>query len=154
MDLGEAVDGPGRERRETWLAAALLVLLPALVFANTLRNGYHLDDFYRVVGNPELERFWPPHRHFLDPRTSATLPHLVQYRPLLPLSLSVDVALADEPPAQQSDQDHGQDAPPLAVAHPATGPTVAVTARAERRRVRPPAPPPALRALRTIVLTC
>jgi Flp pilus assembly protein TadD len=74
--------------------AALLVLLTSLVFANTLRNELHLDDHPRIADNPEIERFWPPWRHFVDPRTSSILPQVVQYRPLLPLTLSVDHTLA------------------------------------------------------------
>jgi len=74
---------------------ALLVLATLLVFSNTFRNGYHLDDFPRIVENPELERVLPLGRHFLDPRTSSAIPHVVQYRPLLPISLAVNRALAD-----------------------------------------------------------
>ena len=77
------------------LALVLLVALPALVYANTLRNGYHLDDDYRIVGNPELERVWPPWRHFFDKSTGSTLPSLAQYRPMLPLTLSVNHWLSD-----------------------------------------------------------
>ncbi|MEM7311073.1 MAG: tetratricopeptide repeat protein [Planctomycetota bacterium] len=75
--------------------ALLLVLLPALVFSNALRNDYHLDDIYRIRDNVEIERVAPVGRHFFDPRTSATLPQLVQYRPLLPLSLSLTAWAGD-----------------------------------------------------------
>jgi tetratricopeptide (TPR) repeat protein len=71
----------------------LLVVAGAIVFANTLHNELALDDVYRVEKNHEIERFWPPWRHFTDPRTSSALPRIVQYRPLLPLSLSVGEAL-------------------------------------------------------------
>ncbi|MDP6762994.1 MAG: tetratricopeptide repeat protein [Planctomycetota bacterium] len=77
-----------------WHLAGLL-LLPALVFANSLSGEYHLDDVYRIEDNPQLERVRPVWRHFTDPTTSATLPQLVQYRPLLPLSLSLNRALSD-----------------------------------------------------------
>lgn len=60
------------------------------VYFNTLPNAFHLDDFYRIVDNPGVQEFWPPWRHFVDPSTSCTLPRIVQYRPLLPLSLSVN----------------------------------------------------------------
>ena len=73
----------------------VLVLAVGLVFANTLGNSLHLDDAYRIADNPELERVRPLLRHFTDPRTSATLPQLAAYRPLLPLSLSLNAALAD-----------------------------------------------------------
>lgn len=61
-----------------------------VVFLNTLQNGFHLDDFYRIVDNPGVEEFWSPWRHFVDPSTSCTLPRIVQYRPLMPLSLSIN----------------------------------------------------------------
>ncbi len=74
---------------------ALLIVLPFLVFSNTLDNALHLDSVYRVGQNPELEQVRPMMRHFTDPRTSATLPQLAQYRPLLPLSLSINAAVSD-----------------------------------------------------------
>ncbi len=77
------------------LAVALLLLVPAAIYANTLDNGYHLDDEYRIVKNLELERVWPPWRHFFDSSTGSALPSLVLYRPLLPLSLSVNHWLSD-----------------------------------------------------------
>ena len=66
-------------------AVALLVLLPVAVFASSLDNGFHLDDFYRIVDNPGIRQVAPMGRHFTDPSTNAWLPRLVQYRPLLPL---------------------------------------------------------------------
>lgn len=77
------------------LAIAFLAVVPALLFADTLDNGYHLDDGYRIVDNLELERVWPPWRHFLDASTSSSLPDLIHYRPMLPLSLSVNHWLSD-----------------------------------------------------------
>ena len=76
-----------------WLAPVGIVLVCLLVFRNVLNNAYALDDYYRVVDNPGIQQFWPPWRHFLDPHTSSTLDRIVQYRPLLPLTLSIDVAL-------------------------------------------------------------
>ena len=79
----------------SWHHVAILVALSCLVYANTLQNSYHLDDNSRIVNNPEIDRFWPPARHFFDPATSSILPQVTQFRPLLPLSLSVDRAFAD-----------------------------------------------------------
>ncbi|MCP4202664.1 MAG: tetratricopeptide repeat protein [bacterium] len=78
-----------------WLHLLLILLACAGTFANTLENSLQLDDAYRVASNPEVKRFWPPWRHFLDPRTSTSLPTLEQYRPLLPLSLSLNNELSD-----------------------------------------------------------
>lgn len=86
------MDAPRSSTRRA-LHIVFLVVAGAIVFANTLHNELHLDDVYRVEKNHEIERFWPPWRHFADPRTSSALPQIVQYRPLLPLSLSVGEAL-------------------------------------------------------------
>src|ERR1051325_12243621 len=67
-----------------------------LVYANTLQNAFHLDDFYRVIGNPGIHKLWPIWRHFVDPWTMSTLDRITQYRPLLPLSLSVHYAVAGD----------------------------------------------------------
>lgn len=75
---------------------AVLVVAVCLSFANTLNNGFHLDDFYRVVDNPGIHRFWPVTRHFLDPGTMSTLDRIAQFRPLLPLTLSLNYALAGD----------------------------------------------------------
>ena len=74
----------------------ILVLASVLAYSNTLENGFQFDDLYRVQGNPGVQEFWSPLRHFADESTSATLPRLRQYRPLLPLSLSVNYGV--EPP--------------------------------------------------------
>lgn len=75
------------------LHIAAIVGLAALVFANALQNGFHLDDYYRVVNNPAIETLSTLGRHFVDPYTSATIPEVTQYRPLLPVSLSLSYAL-------------------------------------------------------------
>lgn len=95
MDDGAGTREPvsGRRALPPRASVALLVLVTVLVFANALPGGFHLDDHFRVVQNPEITRFWPPWRHLLDPSTSSSLPSIVQYRPLLPLTLSIDHAL-------------------------------------------------------------
>ncbi len=91
-DPVEPTFGSGRSARQVTVHLALIVLATALAFGNTLHSELHLDDAYRVANNPELDRVWPPWRHFVDPRTSSTIPQIEQYRPLLPLSLSVNKA--------------------------------------------------------------
>ena len=70
-----------------------------VAYANVYPNAYQLDDAYRVEDNPGIERFWPPWRHFADPGTMSSLPRIVQYRPLLPLTLSANRALFGHSPA-------------------------------------------------------
>jgi tetratricopeptide (TPR) repeat protein len=79
-----------------WWHVGLIVLACGIVYSNTLENAFHLDDAYRVEDNPGVQRFWPPWRHFTDETTSSHLPRLVQYRPLLPLTLSINYAIAGD----------------------------------------------------------
>jgi tetratricopeptide (TPR) repeat protein len=76
--------------------AAILTVLTCVVFGNSIFNGFHLDDFYRVVDNPGIHQISRPWVHFLDPRTMSTLDRITGYRPMLPLTLSVNYAIARE----------------------------------------------------------
>ncbi|MGZ8474268.1 MAG: tetratricopeptide repeat protein [Candidatus Deferrimicrobiaceae bacterium] len=80
-------------------AAGILVLVTAATFANTLPNAFHLDDFYRLVENPAVRVVSPWWRHFVDVHTMATLPTITNYRPLLPLTLSLNYAVGGLNPA-------------------------------------------------------
>ena len=76
-----------------WVIASVLVFAILIAFVPTLHAPFLLDDYWRIVGNEGVHHFWPPWRHFTDPRTSAAMASLVQFRPLLPLSFSADIAL-------------------------------------------------------------
>lgn len=67
-----------------------------LVYSNTLENGFHFDDYNRVVDNPGIQKVFPITRHFIEPSTMANLPRNVIYRPLLPLSFSLNYAVSGE----------------------------------------------------------
>jgi len=82
--------------RRTLAYLAIIVLVSVAVFLNTMPNEFHLDDYYRVADNPGIQTVWPPWRHFVDPRTMSTLPQITQFRPLLPLTLSVNYAIAGD----------------------------------------------------------
>lgn len=87
---------PGlRPGQRALVVGAVLTVVALTVYWNALQGSYHLDDIYRIANNPEVERVWPPWRHFLDPSTSAALPTIVQYRPLLPLTLSLTAWVGD-----------------------------------------------------------
>jgi len=73
---------------------ALLIVITSLVFSNTLENTYHLDSVYRVGSNSEINEFWPPARFFTDVRTGSTIPQIAEYRPLMPLSHSINSEIA------------------------------------------------------------
>lgn len=78
----------------TVLTVLLLVALPVALHLPTLDADFHLDDAVRILDNPGVEQLRPLGRHFVDPDTGANLPRLRQYRPLLPLTLSLDHARA------------------------------------------------------------
>jgi len=78
-----------------WTSVLLLILLPTLTLWSSLGNAYQLDDVYRIEQNAEIERVAPVLRHFTDPRTSTSLPSIEQYRPLLPLTLSLTAWAGD-----------------------------------------------------------
>lgn len=84
-----------RRPRRRWLPPGLLVLVTSLALLPSLTAEPHLDSLPRIVENPEIERVWPPWRHFVDPHTSTVLPTIVQYRPMLPLVLSLERAAAE-----------------------------------------------------------
>ncbi len=81
------------------LPLGVLAALVVLVYSNTLDNGFHLDDYYRIVNNPGITRVQPLGRHFLDPGTMSSLKSIQQYRPLLPLTLSLNYAICGLAPA-------------------------------------------------------
>ncbi len=86
---------PPTTRRQTRLHLLVLVALPFLVFSNTLENDYQLDSVHRIKRNTEIERLWPPWRFFTDRRTGSQIQDIAEYRPLMPLTHSIETALAD-----------------------------------------------------------
>ena len=66
----------------------------------------------------------------------------------------VDVELIDEPPAQSAGSDEIEPPSLFVIAHPTVGSLRPVGTSACRGIAPTPSPPPGLRALRTIVLTC
>ena len=73
---------------------ALLIVVTSLVFSNTIGNTFHLDSIFRVKNNTEINEFWPPARFFTDTRTGSTIPQIAEYRPLMPLSHSINSEIA------------------------------------------------------------
>jgi tetratricopeptide (TPR) repeat protein len=103
MNVDDRSRKAGRAPRRTWRSAIPILVLTLAVagtYSNTLRNGFHLDDFYRIRDNPEIRRVTPVLRHFADPGTisgsrgvsESVLNQIGQYRPLLPLTLSLNYA--------------------------------------------------------------
>jgi tetratricopeptide (TPR) repeat protein len=69
-------------------------VITSLVFSNTLENTYQLDSVPRVGNNTEINEFWPPARFFTDKRTGSITPQIAEYRPLMPLSHSINSEIA------------------------------------------------------------
>lgn len=69
-----------------------LTLLGSLLFAlyfHTFDNSFHLDDIPRIVANPHIRNIEPISRFFTDPYSSTNNFGILEYRPLLPLSLAI-----------------------------------------------------------------
>jgi protein O-mannosyl-transferase len=73
------------------LAAALTVI--CLVYANSLHNGFHFDDFHTIVDNPAVRSLRNVPRFFTDATTFSVLPTNRTYRPIVSMSLAIDYAL-------------------------------------------------------------
>jgi tetratricopeptide (TPR) repeat protein len=76
------------------LHVLILLVVPFVVFSNTLQNDYYIDSIPRVKDNTELERFWPPSRFFTDRRTGSTNPRIAEYRPMMPLSHAINTRIS------------------------------------------------------------
>jgi tetratricopeptide (TPR) repeat protein len=90
--MSHALDKHGRLIRRLHLT--LLILITSIVFSNTLDNTYHLDSIYRIQNNTEINKFWPPSRFFTDVRTGSSIPQIAEYRPMMPLSHSINSEIA------------------------------------------------------------
>ena len=73
---------------------ALLIVITMGFLSNTLENTYQLDSVPRVGNNTEINKFWPPARFFTDARTGSITPQIAEYRPLMPLSHSINSEIA------------------------------------------------------------
>jgi tetratricopeptide (TPR) repeat protein len=80
--------------RHPILHVTLIIFSTIIVYSNSLHNGMYFDDVYGILDNPEIRHVSPVWRHFFDPRTISSLDRITQYRPLLPLSFSINYYLA------------------------------------------------------------
>jgi len=80
------------------LHVSIVILFCFLTYSNTLYNGFHLDDGPHILYNPGIETVSPMSRHFVDPSTMSALPEIRMYRPLLPLTFSLNYALHGHSP--------------------------------------------------------
>ncbi|MDA0337484.1 MAG: tetratricopeptide repeat protein [bacterium] len=71
----------------------LLFLVVAAVYAGSLRNGFHLDDFHTVVNNPHIRVLSNIPSFLGDAGSFSVNPESAMYRPLLLTTFAVDHAL-------------------------------------------------------------
>lgn len=93
--LSEAPGDPASGAVPSTLCSVLLLAgLAVATYGNALHGAFHLDDEFRIVTNPGIQQVHPLWRHFLDPRTMSSVHFLVGFRPLLPLTLSLNHAIS------------------------------------------------------------
>lgn len=76
----------------------IIVVLSFIVFSNTFDNEFHLDDANSIVGNPGIRKIFPLGRFFTDVSVLTTYTPNRQFRPFLPLSLSINYAIGKYDP--------------------------------------------------------
>ncbi len=79
--------------RTRHFALALLLLAVSLVYANSLSNSFHFDDFHTVTDNPAVRSLGNLPRILTDATAFSVLPANQTYRPVVTASLAVDYAL-------------------------------------------------------------
>ncbi len=75
------------------LPLALLLLAVCLVYANSLNNSFHFDDFHTITDNPAVRSLGNLPRIFMDATAFSVLPANQTYRPVVTASLALDYAL-------------------------------------------------------------
>lgn len=75
------------------LPLGLLLLAICLVYANSLENSFHFDDFHTITDNPAVRSLGNLHRIVTDTSAFSVLPANRTYRPVVTASLALDYAL-------------------------------------------------------------
>ncbi|MCC7262153.1 MAG: tetratricopeptide repeat protein [Candidatus Latescibacteria bacterium] len=74
--------------------ALLVLVLPALVYLNSLGNAFHYDDTHAIVDNPHLRTLANLPAFFVDPGLFSANPEYAMYRPLLLCTFALNYALS------------------------------------------------------------
>ena len=72
----------------------LLFLLVAMVYAGSLVNGFHFDDFHTIVNNHHIRELSSIPSFFRDAGAFSVNPESAMYRPLLSTTLAIDYAIS------------------------------------------------------------
>ncbi|UCF80473.1 MAG: tetratricopeptide repeat protein, partial [Acidobacteriota bacterium] len=74
-------------------APLVLVLLPLLIYANSLNNAFHYDDFHSLVDNPHVRELKNIPSFFASTRTTSLRAEKGHYRPVLFSTYALSYAL-------------------------------------------------------------
>ena len=76
--------------KRDFFIAGLLLFAVTLTYSNHFHNDFHFDDDYRITQNVYIRDLHNLPRFFTDATTSATLPQLYTWRPLVTASFAFD----------------------------------------------------------------
>jgi tetratricopeptide (TPR) repeat protein len=85
-------EAPPQERLWRW-APLVLVLLPLLIYANSLPNAFHYDDIHSLVENPHIRKLENIPSFFTGARTTSVRTERSHYRPVLFSTYALSYAL-------------------------------------------------------------
>ncbi len=73
----------------------LLLILPLVVYSNTLDNPFHYDDSHSIVDNPHIRQLLNIPSFFIDPTLFSAEPENAMYRPLLLSTFALNYFISD-----------------------------------------------------------
>lgn len=73
-----------------WSKILCLFFITSMVYANSLHNPFHYDDFHSIVDNPQLRSFKNIPSYFTNPFAFSVDPQNAMYRPLLLVTFSLN----------------------------------------------------------------
>ena len=80
-------------RAERW-KALLVLLLPVVVYLNSLSNPFQYDDFHSIADNPHIRTLANLPAFFSDPTLFSERPESAMYRPLLLSTFALNYAIS------------------------------------------------------------
>ena len=73
-----------------WSKIVCLLFITCVVYANSLHNPFHYDDFHSIVENPQIRSFKNIPSYFTNPSAFSVDPENAMYRPLLLVTFSLN----------------------------------------------------------------
>src|SRR5712691_7337041 len=84
--------------RSSWRLPALLALVIALAYSNSLTIGFHFDDWHALQQNPFVRSLGNLPRFFVDPNTTSVLRENKDLRPILLATFALNHAISGDAP--------------------------------------------------------